>query len=45
MTCRASLWVLPSNMVIMKERIPGYNNTLLRASDKVMKFGMNDRLN
>lgn len=40
-----STWLLPSNMVILKEIMPGYNNTLLRASERGMKFGINSGLN
>ena len=36
--------LIPSDMTILKEKIPGYNNTLLLAT-KSMKFGKNPRLN
>ena len=32
-------------MVIHKDRISGYNNTLYRASEKGMRFGVNSGLN
>ena len=36
--------LIPSDMTILKEKIPGYNNTLLFAT-KSMKFGENPELN
>ena len=36
--------LIPSDMTILKEKIPGYNNTLLFAT-KSMKFGKNPGLN
>ena len=30
-----SIWLLGCDMIILKHRIPGYNNVLLRASEKV----------
>ena len=36
--------LIPSDMTILKEKIPGYNNTLLFAT-KSMKFGKNPELN
>ena len=40
-----STWLLQSDMVILNERIPRYNNTLLRVSENGMKFGVNHELN
>ena len=39
-----SLWLLPSNAVILKNRIDGYNNKLRIASEN-MKFGVNPKVN
>ena len=36
--------LIPSDMLILKEKIPGYNNTLTMAT-KSMKFGKNPELN
>ncbi len=36
--------LVPSNLIIQKEKIPGYNNVLTLATDK-MKFGMNAEVN
>ena len=36
--------LVPSNLVIQKKKIPGYNNILILATDK-MKFGENTGLN
>ena len=36
--------LVPSNLIIQKEKIPGYNNVLTLATDK-MKFGKNTDLN
>ena len=40
-----STFLLPSNMKILKERIPGYSNVLLTAEEKSMKFGVNKDVN
>lgn len=39
-----SLWLIPSNMIIPKIIIPGYNN-MLKIADKSMKFGLNKNAN
>ena len=39
-----SLWLLPSNMIIQKTTIPGYNN-MLHVATKNMKFGLNKNIN
>ena len=39
-----SLWLLPSNMIIQKTTIPGYNN-MFRVATKNMKFGLNKNIN
>ena len=39
-----SLWLLPSNFVILEKPIDGYNNKL-RAADDSMKFGLNKTVN
>ena len=36
--------LVPSNLIIQKEKIPGYNNVLTLATDK-MKFGKNTDVN
>ena len=36
--------LVPSNLIIQKEKIPGYNNILTLATDK-MKFGKNTDVN
>ncbi len=36
--------LVPSNLIIQKEKIPGYNNVLMLATDK-MKFGKNTGTN
>ena len=36
--------LVPSNLIIHKEKIPGYNNVLTLATDK-MKFGKNTDVN
>ncbi len=36
--------LVPSNLIIQKEKIPGYNNVLTLATDK-MKFGKNTGVN
>ncbi len=36
--------LVPSNLIIQKEKIPGYNNVLTLATDK-MKFGKNTDIN
>ncbi len=36
--------LVPSNLIIQKEKIPGYNNVLTLATDK-MKFGKNTSVN
>ncbi len=36
--------LVPSNLIIQKEKIPGYNNVLTLATDK-MKFGENTGVN
>ncbi len=36
--------LIPSNLIIQKEKIPGYNNVLMLATDK-MKFGKNTSVN
>ncbi len=36
--------LIPSNLIIQKEKIPGYNNVLTLATDK-MKFGKNTGVN
>ena len=36
--------LVPSNLIIQKEKIPGYNNVLTLATDK-MKFGKNEDIN
>ncbi len=36
--------LVPSNLIIQKEKIPGYNNVLTSATDK-MKFGKNTEVN
>ncbi len=36
--------LIPSNLIIQKEKIPGYNNILTSATDK-MKFGKNTEVN
>ncbi len=36
--------LVPSNLIIQKEKIPGYNNVLTQATDK-MKFGKNTGVN
>ena len=36
--------LIPSNLIIQKEKIPGYNNILTSATDK-MKFGKNKEVN
>ena len=38
-------FLLPSDMTILKERIPGYSNVLYRASEKGMRFGVNHKVN
>ena len=35
-----TLWLLPSNMILLNKPIPGYNNKL-KVSDASMKFGLN----
>ena len=35
-----NLWLIPSDFVIIKKRIPGYNNILYRPSSG-MRFGLN----
>ena len=40
-----STFLLPSDMKILKERIPGYSNVLYRADEKAMKFGVNTSVN
>lgn len=37
-------WLVPGSMIILKERIAGYNNLLKRASED-MKFGINHSVN
>ena len=39
-----SLWLLPSNMMIQKTVIPGYNN-MLKVATKNIKFGLNKNIN
>ena len=39
------VFLLPSDMTILKERIPGYNNVLYTASEKSMRFGVNSKVN
>ena len=39
-----SLWLLPSNVIIQKNIIPGYNN-MLKVASKNMKFGLNKNIN
>ena len=39
-----SLWLIPSNMIIQKTIIPGYNN-MLKIASKNMKFGLNKNIN
>ena len=39
-----SLWLLPSNMILLNKPIPGYNNKL-KVSDGSMKFGLNEDVN
>ena len=39
-----SLWLLPSNMIIQKTVIPGYNN-MLKVATQNMKFGLNKNIN
>ena len=36
--------LIPSNMIILKEKVAGYNNVLTLAT-KVMKFGVNENVN
>ena len=36
--------LVPSNLIIQKKKIPGYNNVLTSATDK-MKFGKNTGVN
>ena len=36
--------LVPSNLIIQKEKIPGYNNVLTIATDKI-KFGKNTDVN
>ena len=38
------LIIIPSNLVLLKEKVPGYNNTLTMAT-KEMSFGKNEGLN
>lgn len=38
------IWLMPSNLIINTSSVVGYNNELLRASDR-MSFGMNDSVN
>ena len=38
-------FLLPSDMTILKERIPGYSNVLYRASENGMRFGVNHKVN
>ena len=45
MAVSPSTFLLPSNMKILKKRIPGYNNVLLTAEEKSMKFGVNKDVN
>ena len=39
-----SLWLIPSNLIILKNPINGYNNKL-RVTTTNMKFGINENLN
>ena len=39
-----SLWLLPSNLILLNKPIPGYNNKL-KVSDENMKFGLNKDIN
>ena len=39
------VFLLPSDMTILKERIPGYSNILYRAVEKSMVFGTNSNAN
>ena len=36
-----NLWLIPSDLVIIKKMIPGYNNVLYRPSSG-MRFGLNE---
>ena len=36
--------LIPSDMIILKEKVAGYNNTLTLAT-KEMKFGVNEEVN
>ena len=38
-------FLLPSDMTILNERIPGYSNVLFGASEKGMRFGVNSGVN
>ncbi len=44
MAISAGMILVPSNLIIQKEKIPGYNNVLTLATDK-MKFGKNEDIN
>ena len=44
MAISPSMILVPSNLIIQKEKIPGYNNVLTLATDK-MKFGKNTDVN
>ena len=39
-----TLWLLPSNFILLNKPIPGYNNKL-KVSDESMKFGLNEDIN
>ena len=44
MAISSGMILVPSNLIIQKEKIPGYNNVLTLATDK-MKFGKNEDIN
>ncbi len=44
MAISPTMILVPSNLIIQKEKIPGYNNILTSATDK-MKFGKNTEVN
>ena len=39
-----SLWLLPSNLILLNKPIQGYNNKL-KVSNENMKFGLNNDIN